>query len=512
MRKRILAVFGIVALLAVLLLMPIGVSAKTAAYYSTSNDGTLVSSSANYGEAHDSHVLSGYDNTTSEITTTSGLAGQTNAGAIFAIYRGVLVFDTTTLPEFATVSTWTVKLYGTSVHATSDNIVLVQAGDVHNPLLSTDFDVLLPKITSIATPIDTAAWAVGAWNTFTGTSNDIINIGGYTVIGIRSEDDINGTTAIGDEYVEWASSESSHKPVLNVTYTDAMLEAPADLDISYPLIFRNYKQTGDQLYVMRTTAAYSTTPTKYDPSNYVLLQILDTDNTLLAQSPLVRWGYSPQAIYLDNVSALDWGTAYTLRIITTSMVTIAKSYDYLLTDEEWAGQDFTELNKWVKQTASWMSLSEGYGSDAKYYDAADQSLINQTGSAIFIAGIPYINIKLPNTFTIVGIDPGEPTTLTKSYSSGLFANWGPYWTGAFTDFGSDFHVSGEWIASLFFAIIGIIAMVKTKEKTNLPFLGTLVATSALAWGTLFGVPMILAMVACAMSGIYCLYVIWPRST
>lgn len=494
MNRRFLILLGLVVLM-LIPLSPAAVYGYSQTYYSTANDGTLTSYSPTYADAHDSHVLTSFDNIMSEFSTASFFVGQDNVTGTYYIYRGALIFDTSAIPALATIVSWQVDLWSLNYSGT-DDVVLVEGGDIHDPLQAVDFDVILPKtdaISSVETPNP------GHWVAFTGTNLNVINIGGgteaYTVIAVRSIGDINGVAPVGSEWAEFSSSTASHPPKLKITYDAAMLGSPASMEVSYCQVFRGYKEPNDQLYVFRTQVTYITTP-EADPEDYYLIQILDnTTLAIKAQVTLLRWGYSPQSIYLDNVTALTWGGDYIIRISTTAMVIEAQLYDYLLVDTDWKiGVNENALNTWCRQTAIWMGKAEG-GTSKTYYDETNKGLLSVEASDIFTIGIPYITTKLPNTFAIsANAIPGAGLPIAPgAFNQGLYSNWGAYWTGAFDDIGSSFGLSGPWISGILFGVFGLFAMAivgSTGVNSTITLMAGLFIISA---GMLFGSPPMVAV-------------------
>jgi hypothetical protein len=500
-KLKVLSIFSLIALVlgAIFVFLPAPTLADSPTYYSTSNDGTLTSYSDNYSIAHDNHILTSYDNCSAESTTSSVFAGQKFDSSIYTIYRAVFVFDTTAIPSYADISSWSVQLYGIgSTTLTTDNMVLVQGGDVHNPLQYSDFDVLLPKTTAISDPL--LSWSVGAYNTFSGTDLDIINVGGYTVIGLRFSDDIDSTVpSPGSNYVQIASSESAHPPKLIVNYNTALLGPADSIGLSGVSVISKYRITGDELIAFQTTVKYNTSPSTSDPGDYYLISLYDTDNTtLLAQTPLARWGYSPQSIYLSPANVLTWGKHYLLTISSTSLILSPQSYSYVLQNADWKGSSLSDLKTWTYETANWMGLSEQ--KDYRYYyDKNDYTKISLEGSQIFVTGVPYITTALSSIFDSPGIDSGDIPNTDSLYSQSLYAHWGTYWTSTFDAVGSTVNLSGTWIFGIGIAFLCIVAYALVSSKWHSSSLALITTIPIIGIGVFFGSPPLIAVVAGALA-------------
>ena len=500
MKFRLLVVLASLALIlgANFLFLVNPVSAESSVYYSTSNDGTLTSFSNVYSTAHNSHVVAGYDNCSAEVNSSSVTVGQDNTSGIYTINRAVFVFDTRTIPTYASISSWRISLYGISASiAESDNIAIVYGGDVSNPMVYSDFDIVGKKTAPITEYVSTTSWSSGSYNIFNGTDINAINIGGYTVVGVRFVSDINSIAPAGTNYVTIASSESTHVPKLTITYTDMALGAPDELSISDAAVFTTYRTTGDQLFIFTAICKYRSTPSStYSPSDYYLIQLIGTDNSVLAQTPLVRWGYSPQGIYLKPVNAVSWGENYTITITSTTMVSTPSVSSYTLVSNDWVGKNDKKLKFWIQHIANEMGYADE-GNMRYYYDG---SRINIEGSGIFNEGIPYITTALPSIFDTPGADIGDVAPSTESYSSTLYSHWGTYWTTAFDSIGGTIGLSGTWVYGFGIAILCVIAYAIVSSSTHNSGLALICVIPVIGIGVFFGAPPLIAVTAAAIAG------------
>ena len=137
------------------------------------------------------------------------------------ITRGMLSFDTSSLPDGATIVSAKVKLWGNSVVGSEGTVILVNS--THSvPIVVGDFD--LPGTTKLSdTEIALSAWASGAYNEFPLNAAGLAAISktGTTKIAGRHSSDYNNSAPSTDcaaitRYSEYTGTSSD--PVLEVVY------------------------------------------------------------------------------------------------------------------------------------------------------------------------------------------------------------------------------------------------------------------------------------------------------
>jgi hypothetical protein len=499
--------------------MTSNVAADGYVFYSQSPDGTIYSWSGDYAAAQGLHNIIGTDNVGVEYTTTQITIGQDNNTSILSVFRGVVMFNTAALPDGATITAATLSLWVSDNQAdTAFDVYVVEGGDVHNPLVKDDFDVLYSKTITQTAALDTNTMSLTAYNDLALTAGglNLIVLDGYTVFGLRSNLDISATSPVGDEYIKIWSGESIHPPKLSVTYTAPVMGQPDSLTLDTIMVFTDYRQPNDQLFVFRTTVVHSYTPVDAIPEDYYCVNFYDVDNTtILGQVPLRRWGYSPLSIYFDNVTAVDWGLAYHLKLESREgMLGTDVEYDYLMSSTSgWRGMDMYALDNWVWKTVDWLESVESR--DDGYYSTAygGQNYVNEAGTAVFTEGIPWIDVVRPNLFLVPGFEPIDPGDDGDSYATGLYDHWGAYFGGAFTDIGSSFGIAGTWIAGLFMMVLAGGAVFWVRQQTNESPLAMLAALPVFALAVLFGaVPMAVALIGALVCLFLLGYNLWLRNT
>jgi hypothetical protein len=149
--------------------------------------------------------------------------GQSAAGSALYIYRGGLFFDTSSLPDDATITSATLSLYGSDDQSGTDfDITVVDGSVLEDPMVNSDYGDLLPQTTGGGT-FNTAGFSITGYNDIALNAAGIswISKTGTTKFGLRSSRDISATGPGGSEYVKiWAHEQGEgYRPKLVVTYT-----------------------------------------------------------------------------------------------------------------------------------------------------------------------------------------------------------------------------------------------------------------------------------------------------
>lgn len=497
-KKNLAKEFFLLLVFAALLLVPMPVAAAiTTSCYSSSYDCTLFAYDATYGTAQGTASTT----ETVEYTTTTTRCGQDNATAIYYVYRTVWAFNTSVIPARATITTATLSFYGQEDQSDADFLLyLTEAGDIHSPPEANDYNVVRPKVTTLANAFNTSTFSTAAYNVLTLTAAGIskIDIGGTTVFALRSYEDITSSAPAGQEWIDIWSSESAYPPKLNVTYTVADLGTPDKLEVKNVAIFTNYMEPGDQVYCFTTEVNYTPTPTDLGAEEYFAVQLIN-GVTVEAQTPVKRWGMGVCGIYLDNTTALAYGGLYTLKITGTDMFTSPPSYSYTIVAKEWRGYLYGLMDMWVESVAKQIGVADA-GVESTYLTSlSGKTVVNDAGTEMFTEGIPYINTKRPEMFSLPGTDTSGTTTVTNAHSSALYATIPAYFRTRF-DTIMPGTIPGYWIPSVSFAGLAVAVIVLIRRK--IPGSSTLsyvAVIPVMGIGFMFGVPIWIAMVACTIA-------------
>ncbi len=197
----------------------VGAGPGEATFYSTASDGGLEQSDINYSAVHD--APSGTVNAGSLRIR----IGQSAAGSALYIYRGGLFFDTSSLPDDATITSATLSLYGSDHQLGTDfDITVVDGSVLEDPMVNSDYGDLLPQTTGGGT-FNTAGFSTSGYNDIALNAAGIswISKTGTTKFGLRSSRDISVTPPTGTEHLRiWANEKGEgYRPKLVVTYTIA---------------------------------------------------------------------------------------------------------------------------------------------------------------------------------------------------------------------------------------------------------------------------------------------------
>ena len=194
----------------------------TSTFVASNYDGYLYTQSIGlpYSTKHDALVADG-----SEGSNIILLGGQKyyNIGTdVFELYRAALFFDTSGLPDGATIINANLSLYITTDYSDNDFNLTVQSTDVfpHNPLQLSDWYYGY-YTTSGGSRNTSSIGGVGYWNiTLSSTGRNYISTTTTTRLMLRSSNDINNIAPTGSEYLEVASRDGGEATAakLYVTY------------------------------------------------------------------------------------------------------------------------------------------------------------------------------------------------------------------------------------------------------------------------------------------------------
>jgi len=189
----------------------------TLTVYSTSNDGYIYKSDTDYTRGQT--ATTGTVNSSGQ-SITIGQKKVTNIPATYYVYRGFVLFNTSSLPSNAYLDNATLSLYKKDDYSTTDFSITVQNGQPvfpHNPLQSSDYNK--NWYSGNGGTYNTSGFHNG-YNNITLSNLNWITKGGTTKFCLRSNRDINANTPTGNEYVNVYANEkgSGYQPKLVVVY------------------------------------------------------------------------------------------------------------------------------------------------------------------------------------------------------------------------------------------------------------------------------------------------------
>lgn len=180
-------------------------------------DGLVYSVNTNYTTAH--NATSG----TLDATSTPNTCAQNGiTGADYYIGRGFFPFDTSTLPDDATITAATLELYITGIgDSTANYASVVQSTQASNTALNAaDFDAVGTTTGGDSAAFNTLSTSAYTTITLNATGRGWISKTGYTTLALRQSTDITSSAPASFQYIQCNYSESgSNKPILRVTYT-----------------------------------------------------------------------------------------------------------------------------------------------------------------------------------------------------------------------------------------------------------------------------------------------------
>jgi hypothetical protein len=198
-----------------------------ATFYSSSSDGNVSQSDAIYLTAHDA-TSGNVDDTSTSLWIGQHWNATENK---YYVYRGYVFFDTSSLPDGATIVSVTLSLYGSQDLSTNAEFNLIiqngQPDSPHNPL--NEYDYYYDNYTGSGGYLSTTSFITTGYNNITMNATGLgwINKTAATKLCIRSSRDISSTTPgppmvmDRNEYVVVYAQDggASYIPKLHITYT-----------------------------------------------------------------------------------------------------------------------------------------------------------------------------------------------------------------------------------------------------------------------------------------------------
>ncbi len=231
----------------------------TTSFTSTTSDGEIMNTDLDYITSHD--ASSGYQVTDSE---TFFDVGQSYSAGYYPIYRSVVFFDTSSIPDTANITSVILSVYISDDTSTEDfNVTILKGtfGRPHNPLELGDYKLnWYNPGDNYGSRNTSEIGGVGYWNiTATklgGASGILINDAGLTDITLVSSKDVAAESpSYTPEFIEIYARENgeAYAPKLYVTYT-----IPAVSYYNYNFYGPFDEETGLALNENVTVGIYST--------------------------------------------------------------------------------------------------------------------------------------------------------------------------------------------------------------------------------------------------------------
>ncbi len=239
------------------------------------------------------------------------------------------------------------------------------------------------------------------------------------------------------------------------------IDDPDTLTIESIQIFRNYEETGDQVWVIEYKIEYETNPTE-DPRAAFYVGIGD-GVSILFNTPVNSYGHSFASIYLDSNNALTWEGTYFIHVSGVLGVfptlSIGVNQQLLAVDSsDWDGSATSEDTR-TALGQHILSVVEAIEINTGVTYLTDLRKLNTAGSTLVRANVYKATNYLTDIFTIV-LDPFiEPSpTYFQNYQATLEGRRGERLTNSLDTLGimitgkSD---QGQVIGTIGFLLIAI---------------------------------------------------------
>lgn len=231
------------------------------------------------------------------------------------------------------------------------------------------------------------------------------------------------------------------------------------LEITGANVFSGYLEENDWLVVADIRNTYPPYYPSYSPGSYFKVQLLDLADDVIAQVPLIGWAGRPVSIYLseDQVAALDWGSAYTIRLYGNFGANPYVEYELDIAD--WKGSDLYFLDEWIRLTA--LVLEEYYEIDLLVAVAGVPNLVlNPDGASLYLAGIPGLADVRGTSILQVSVQPPDLVPEEFNRAGEEEINWqdrvGVELATKLTDFGELMGVDGVAVGGIGLVLVTVL--------------------------------------------------------
>ena len=366
---------------------------------------------------------------------------QSGAGKYLVVanagYYGALEYYNTTYRTFSTNLTYTSKTW-------YEIVALINTNTTAN---NGNYYQVYSSSNNVTTGID------GGTLTYNGQVTSVLDNTGNPITGYYIRDASFSGIAIWVDNVYISKWSPQPPSIFSIGSETGLGTLPQIQDVK---VFEGFKNTGDWLITIRYLNLFTPYYDTYDVRQYFALQLLDTTGTVRATTVCPAWGNKVGCIYLapSQVTALNWGTGYTVRIYGTFTGNPYTSYTLQGTD--WIGVDLTKLDSWVITSAGVIGT---YYSDVLTTNISTRGeVLNTDGASIMNTGIPGLMTVRPNLFQISkSVPSGSTTTFVQTNrQSGWQAVVGTDTTQILTDIGSFGGVDGRTVGVFACIVLMII--------------------------------------------------------
>lgn len=312
---KILLVLLVISGLFVNFYIPSKAVALTTTFYTSASDGQILATSVDFTDFNTAWAATTGSKADTIGTSMVGVYQASVSPYNYYIWRSFLYFDTSAIPDTATITAATLYLYGSSKQVLDDSNINIlnpiSSTYPHDPMQATDYNKDDYGTTSGGAILG-SAWSTSGYNAINLNATGLtwISKTGYTKFALRNGFDIAGTFTF-NSWVAFYTYEQGvgFRPKLDITYTiekptvttDAATDTPAATSVTLNGSITNTGGATVDYYgfVVNTTAIAD--PANTDPS---------LTGHLYFKSTAGDYGVSSQ---LHNFTGLIIGTTYHFR-------------------------------------------------------------------------------------------------------------------------------------------------------------------------------------------------------
>ena len=288
----------------------------------------------------------------------------------------------------------------------------------------------------------------------------------------------------------------------------ASLNPPDTISINGIWVYRNCKETGDQLYIVDYTINYTTLPLETAAEAY-MCRLLQSSTTLGYASPYPYHdkGYSRGvvAIYFSASAAPAWQGNFTMELLgspfcdwngTLPSYTVVSSNFSLWQDSEQTVQKVAVAGRVIYLATL---LQTEWGVTMTSLSDTGQTVLTPYAASYFVNVIPYLGDIAPSVFP-GGQSPGTSTTepnIPPDTSGQDYATWlesiiagTPF---DLTDLAADFGVSRGALTSILYYGVVVLILVVVARGLGTYKLMMFLALPFVIVGAFIGVPLIVTI-------------------
>ncbi len=216
----------------------------------------------------------------------------------------------------------------------------------------------------------------------------------------------------------------------------AIADPDTPIEVNSVRVFRNFTETGDQIYIIEQDIPYGSEPSE-DPRDAFRVGIHD-GTSLVYTAPIVYYNHSLSAIYLTAVKALTWeATGYRIYVSANPSfftVTAQNSTNLPILAPNWI--DGTLVTTPGLVGAHILDIVRNLEGSSGLDLLTNTNKLNTAGADIVESTVVFIRDKVPTIFATSSAFPSLPTpTFLKGGEATYTANQGARLSGSLETLG-----------------------------------------------------------------------------